>query len=268
MKKHAYIVIVFFLTVIVAVFAGDTLRLRDGAFIATGSAFSPTNTYAWFRSDLGITLQGGTNTVQAWADQSGNGRDVIDYLNNQPSYVSSVLNGYPALRSNSIFTMLVNTNSPTSASAEWTVFFVATCGTNQEQYATAVSFAKVGSARWALQMGSDAVDGIGWAGTIGTVDLGPRSLTTNTAYTRCYIKSSTNWNVYQNGSQIVTNISDSSSLGSPYDTLSVIGEANGSIVGNYSLRGDLFEVLIYNSAFSTTDRLAIESYLKSRYGHY
>lgn len=65
-----------------------------------GSAWTPAqrSTYAWFRSDLGITITG--SGVAAWADQSGNGRHVTQGTDpNRPGYSASdvLFNGRPAL---------------------------------------------------------------------------------------------------------------------------------------------------------------------------
>jgi hypothetical protein len=66
-----------------------------------GGAFNPTQIstlLAWYRSDLGITLNG--STVSGWADQSGNGHNVTQATGTkQPTYATSdaSYNGYPSL---------------------------------------------------------------------------------------------------------------------------------------------------------------------------
>ncbi len=51
---------------------------------------------AWFRADLGVTKDG-SDFVSDWADQSGNGRTASESTN-KPLWVSSLINGHPALR--------------------------------------------------------------------------------------------------------------------------------------------------------------------------
>ncbi len=69
------------------------------AMLFASSAFTPASIsglQAWFRSDLGITKDG-SDLVATWADQSGNGRDLTE-ATNKPLWVSSLINGYPAIR--------------------------------------------------------------------------------------------------------------------------------------------------------------------------
>lgn len=69
------------------------MRIGHAIAIPTrrGGTFSPldiTGLTAWWRADLGITLNGGT--VSAWADQSGNGNHLIQGTGSaQPTYNAS-----------------------------------------------------------------------------------------------------------------------------------------------------------------------------------
>jgi hypothetical protein len=63
------------------------------------STFSPSNISGlqfWVRSDLGITKDG-SDLVSQWNDQSGNARNLTE-ATNQPLWVNSLINGYPAIR--------------------------------------------------------------------------------------------------------------------------------------------------------------------------
>lgn len=76
-------------------------RARDRSRPSGGALWLPTklpNLAAWYRGDMGITLNGGT--VSAWADQSGNGRHLTQgTAAQQPTYVaaSASYNQRPAL---------------------------------------------------------------------------------------------------------------------------------------------------------------------------
>jgi hypothetical protein len=75
-------------------------RARDRSRPSGRSAgIRPTNLAnlaAWYRGDLGITLN--VSTVSAWADQSGNGRHLTNgNAAQQPTYVASALGGRPTL---------------------------------------------------------------------------------------------------------------------------------------------------------------------------
>jgi hypothetical protein len=226
----------------------------------------PTNTFAWFKSDTGLTLGTSTNLVEGWADQSGHTNDVLYFSGTKMQQISNVLNGYPAIRGVATDSGLVNTNGVV-AGTSWTIIYVATCGSAQTQYEVAFAIRDPGNARWALQMGNDPLDGLGWVGAGAGTDLGPKALLTNQAYTRSYVKSSTAWNVYQNGSQIVTNIADTSGPVTSVSEFGIGAEYDG-IVASRSLIGDVFEVIIYRTALSDANRQEVETYLKNRYQHY
>jgi hypothetical protein len=66
-------------------------------FIARG--FLPTdipNCQLWVRADQGVSRDG-SNLVGTWSDQSGNGRHFSE-ATNKPLWVSSLVNGQPAIR--------------------------------------------------------------------------------------------------------------------------------------------------------------------------
>ena len=75
-------------------------RARDRSRPAGAPQWLPTslaNLAAWYRGDLGITLNGGT--VSAWADQSGNGRHATNgTAAQQPTYGTAAgMRGHAAL---------------------------------------------------------------------------------------------------------------------------------------------------------------------------
>ena len=55
-----------------------------------------------YRSDLGVTKDGG-DLVSNWADQSGNGDDLVQATGtNQPLWVDTAMNGYPVIRADGV----------------------------------------------------------------------------------------------------------------------------------------------------------------------
>ena len=65
-------------------------------FGAASSGITPdevANLYAWYRGDLGVT---GSAPVTAWADQSGNSRN-LDNTNGDPALASAAVNGHDAI---------------------------------------------------------------------------------------------------------------------------------------------------------------------------
>lgn len=70
---------------------------RIFGLVRSKGSFSPTSItglQAWYRSDLGVT---GSAPVTAWADQSGNGRNLSEATNG-PALVAALVNGHSALR--------------------------------------------------------------------------------------------------------------------------------------------------------------------------
>lgn len=80
---------------------------RNTFFIPqTWTPRSLTNLKLWVKSDTGITLNG--SNVAAWADQSGNGNNLIQGTAlNQPAYVANQLNGYGSVQFDGINDKLV-----------------------------------------------------------------------------------------------------------------------------------------------------------------
>lgn len=81
--------------------AGDLLsRARRHLISAPGGTFKATSLTGcalWVRGSLGITLNG--SNVSAWADQSGNGRNLTQGTGaKQPLYVASAQNGQSGVR--------------------------------------------------------------------------------------------------------------------------------------------------------------------------
>lgn len=74
-------------------------RQSRGHVHQTPRAFSPLdipNLAAWYRADMGITLNGAT--VSAWADQSGNARHMTQATaGKQPTYTAVGINGRPSV---------------------------------------------------------------------------------------------------------------------------------------------------------------------------
>ena len=72
----------------------------DHGVVASGTAsgFLPTDLadlFAWYRGDLGVTIATG---VSEWADQSGNGHDLVQATGaNQPTYGATLINSQPGM---------------------------------------------------------------------------------------------------------------------------------------------------------------------------
>lgn len=75
-----------------ATFRIRVVPLRSRSFVPTDIA----GCQMWVRSDLGLTFNG--SAVTAWADQSGNGRDLSQgTAANQPGYTAASINNLPSI---------------------------------------------------------------------------------------------------------------------------------------------------------------------------
>lgn len=89
---------------------GQVVGYDDGVKNPTSNAATAADVLAlgptmWLKADAGVTAV--ANAVSRWADQSGNGYDLIQ--NNgpaKPTYVANVVNGLPVLRFGSTLTCL------------------------------------------------------------------------------------------------------------------------------------------------------------------
>lgn len=101
---------------------------------------------------------------------------------------------------------------------------------------------------------------LGWAGTSAGVSLG--TLTDPTTWkVRIFTKSSTVWNVYENGTLVSGPISDSSMPSGIYN--GVLGAEQAS---NYYYRGFMSDVGVYKKVLSTSEISSLNAYLMSENG--
>jgi hypothetical protein len=110
--------------------------------------------------------------------------------------------------------------------------------------------------RWGLfGQGPLANDGIGWAGIQANILLGNGNLVSpNTNYIQSFIKTSTAWTYFQNGNQPISSVSDNS-LPSGLFRGFIFSERESPA---YPAVANISELLIFPSAFATSDRQAFE----------
>ncbi|HNW96905.1 MAG TPA: PKD domain-containing protein [Bacteroidales bacterium] len=216
----------------------------------------------WLRADSAATIHLSGSNVTIWDDCSGNGNNATQSnSSNQPIYNNSIslLNNKPAISFNGSSNSL---SFPLLSSTEYSFFTVISTGTSKNTYEIFLGSSQSTGARWALAVGSDAVDGIGWAGSNANVDLGNSNfILVNNFYILSFIKSTTGWNIYCNGSFIRT-VYDAS-----FPTYSntwnwVIGSETGL---NYYLSGYIADIIIYNKALADNERQNVEDYLRYKY---
>jgi hypothetical protein len=234
---------------------GKSLHLRSPGFL--GSIFVPIfdpTTIAglslWVKGDTGITLNG--SKVSAWADQSGNGKNLIqNTAGNQPTYLASAKNGKPGVRFTIAATSFMSTSNFASAIAHPMIFIVYTqtqvVAGNQEYVFDAgggdrVQMNKNQNNRTAMYAGAQ----------IQINETYPLSWRIRV----CSFNGSSGA-MYTNGVQNIAG-----NVGNQTMPNFVLGRwAGGSAYSEF----DVAEILIYNSILSDSDRNNVEGYLNRRY---
>jgi hypothetical protein len=229
--------------------------LRNPSLVANASfvSFSPLDLSGlsfWVKGDTGITLNG--SKVSAWADQSGNGKNLIqNTAGNQPTYLSSAKNGKPGVRFTVAATSFMSTSNFTSAIAHPMVFIVYTqsqiVAGNQEYV-----FDCGGGDRVQMNKNQNNRTAIYAGAQIQVTETYPLSWRI-----RCLAYNGSNGKMFTNGSQTV-----SGNVGTQTMPNFVVGRwAGGSAYSEF----DVTEILIYNSILSDSDRNKVEGYLNRKY---
>lgn len=218
--------------------------------------------YGWYRSDLGITLNG--STVSAWADQSGNGRNLTQSTGSkQPTYnaTDSQYNNKPSLTFTSGSATVL-----TNSSFTWTTF-------------TVFLVCKVTAAGYYFIRGTTPnLDAYYSTGSPEMFCRRTGPLTSTKSFTVSQVSSTPKTymatmdgthagHIFKANTSTVT--TTDGSTGNPGSASSGSGvfrlfSDNSSDFSS----GTIAELIIYTPSISASDITTIENYLRSRYNHY
>lgn len=235
----------------------DATSRDDGSIPLTISGL-----YAWYRSDLGITLNG--STVSAWADQSGSGRHLTQATGSkQPTYNStdSQYNNKPSLT----FTAASQTVL-TNSSFTWTTF-------------TVFLVCKVTAAGYYFIRGTTPnIDAYYSTGSPEMFCRRTGPLTSSKVFTVSQASSTPKTymatmdgthagHIFKANASAVT--TTDGSTGNPGSASSGSGSFRlfSDNSGDFS-SGTIAELIIYTPSISASDITTLENYLRSRYNHY
>jgi hypothetical protein len=237
--------------------------------------FSPTDLSGlslWLKADAGVTLSG--SNVTGWADQSGNGNNAsIGNSGQEPTFVSSFLNGKPAIEFNGEGQVMQIADSNSLDFLNTSCFIVLQyigqgTGNNIVYFKNANAGSPEDPAMYGM-VAKTAGDGLvsfsmnvnGWADhqtSINLTDTEPRILT--------MIYDGTDQKVYSNGA-----LSDTFNIGGDISTstgLFQIGGYNQSFNAAEYFNGKIVEIIMYNRWVNATERQQVEQYLNSKYEVY
>jgi hypothetical protein len=236
------------------------------------SSFTPASLSGlslWLKSDSGVTLSG--SNVTAWADQSGNGNNAVTNIGEEPTFVSSFLNGNPAIEFNGRgqIMQIADTNSLDFLSIS-SFIVLEYLGQGTGNNIVYIKNANAGSPQ------NEAMYGL--VATIGDYVSFPQNVDGWSDYqTQINIQNSiprilsmtydgTNQNVYSNG-----NFSNTFNIGGNIATstgILQIGGYNKSFNDEEYFYGQIAEIIMYNRAVTSTERQQVESYLNTKYAIY
>jgi len=230
--------------------------------------FDPTsipNCIAWHKADRGLTLGSG-QAVAAWADQTGNGRTWSQSTASvQPVLVANVMNGRPAIRSDSTtgasLQYLIGP-SYASALASGGEIFIAMKVDNGTQH----GLHRMGSgANNALIYANELYDQ--WGSTTSRYHPSP-AYTIAGASTHIYnvISVAGEWTANIDGNQAMTSAANTvgwDAGGSLLMATSISGYASPAAATYFS--GHMAEVIIYSRKLTTTERTRVTSELQRQY---
>lgn len=221
------------------------------------------NLYAWFRSDLGVSLNG--STVSAWADQSGNGRNLTQSTaSKQPTYNAGDVqyNNYPSLTFASA-SQTVMTNS----SFTWTTF-------------TVIIVCKATASGYFFRRGaSPNLDAYytNLGGELFCRRTGPLTSSKNLSGTQVGTTPKT-FRMEMKGTHVSHRFLANGVANSTTDTASISDPGTASTgSGLFCLfsdnasdwtSGTIAEVIVFTPHITEADAVAVEKYLQLRYLHY
>lgn len=215
----------------------------------------------YIKSDSLITKDG-SNNVTAWGDCSGNGYNLTAH--NNPVWVASQINGYPAIQFNGSNSYLIKTGMPTFSQPNTIIAVWNITGSNSQSdqcliadnnnYGNQINY----SVSWNTSNSILAMAGGAVYNTYYTKTIPFSYITTSVIY------NTSNSYLYENGSLKIN-----ASLGSESITNGIcIGGDNGSGDNRFYVKGNLIALIIYHSALSTANRQAVELYFRTKYAHY
>lgn len=205
----------------------------------------------WLKADA-ITGKNDGDAISQWDDSSGGAHHFTQGTGaNQPLYKAAQQNGLPAVRFDGSNDVLQGGN----LSALWpsaATFFVAY--KNDQTGSSYNLFGISGVDQWWLYDDGTSYMGLFRTGRInnfpdeGMPSYGPRQT--------CIVSSASRYDYYNDGHMSGTSTA-SYSAGDRTDL---------GLAESRAMKGDVYEVIIYNSALSDTDRNKVEAYLATKWG--
>jgi len=202
----------------------------------------------WLKSDT-ITGLADNAAVSSWSDSSGNSNTASQGTGAvQPIYKTNIRNGLPAVRFDGAGDYMTLASNITAAPL--TIFIVAS-RTSGTSYRHLLDLQKV----FVL---STPGSGSNWAVYVNAEPDSGQSLTSTPKVISAVVRNYNDIDMLTNGANSVTR-----TTGTGY--MSGASSMVGGDGGGSSHTGDIFEILVYNSALSSVNRALVETHLMQKY---
>jgi len=236
----------------------------------------------WLKPDTGVTTDTSmsTTTVSTWANQAstGSGYDFVQATKaNQPLWGTVTLNGFNGatidntddflaisagglgmLRNLSSYTVFIVAKMPAAAATRRALMVSTGTSGSNPRFAADVTATN----RMAIQGRRLDADG---NTSINTGTNNDYATDQNTYLTYLVDHNATTAKAWVNGALELNNTTYTST-GSTSDTDSMAIRIGCTIAGTNQWNGTIFEILVYNTALSDSNRQIVENYLRSKYG--
>lgn len=244
-----------------------TLRAKYALPYSPATPTSPTDLtglMGWF--DANALALSDNDAVNPWTDMSGNGNHAT--TSHAPTFKTNILNSKPVVRFSGdrlhhTFSIAANRRGFSIIAA-----FIARGDPPGSSAWMSNGQGQTTSTRWAFAAATAGANGMGWAGTDSSVDLGSSGHTSGTAYVEAWRKHMAGWVNARNGA-FLNSVSDTS-MPSGATWNGVIGQESMSIApgspGSYGTVADLAEILVFDRYLSQAELDFLEDLLGAKWG--
>ena len=228
---------------------------------SNNTTISPTSVSgiaAWYKSDSGITV--GSGLVSAWADQSGNGNNLVqNTVSKQPAYGTATSNGLPLITFNGTSTTLVAATNAGITGSAFSIFIAY----KPASIATTQSLASFGPTTNGRQFRLTNAKQTLTASYVADVGVAATAIAQNTIYVGALVYTGTSLQFYLNGTADGPAITASTTFSTSSSAITI-----GSHTDQISefLNGSIGEVIAYGRAVTADEQLSLSQYLGKRYG--
>lgn len=232
----------------------------SGRVAASNRFATPTdiaNCAGWWRSDLGVSTSG--SNVTAWADQSGNGRDMSQGTN-APTLVTNVYNGQPCVRFASASQQnLARASTNIFAAGAFSMYVVVKANGGAADMGIVTDSALNSGTGFLLNGVLRSIAGYG----VGTWDA--TAVGTNLDVWAARRVAASKGTFSLNGSPVALGGASTTIVDPGGSAALVFGARNDSGALANWFNGDICEVALFNAALTDAQDFAMFTYLRARY---